>query len=390
MKDSADVVVIGGGANGCAIAYNLAKEKIQTILVEKDCLCHGASGRCGAMIWSLWSDSSSKDLAEIGSITLERFAGLEEELDADLEYKTEDYVVLVFPGRETYFREIALNTKKNLGISLDFLKPADIKKMVPYIEVEKNQIVGGYYHYSHPAESSANPFLTVQALAANAEKLGAKIHTNTEVTGIDVKNGRVETVLTSRGKISTRIVVNAAGAWSADVARMAGVKIPTMPYSEEAVVTEPLDPLPYYPLCYETWCRQTKSGQIVTGEQKLPIQQPDYNSRTSAYFLARITWALRRLIPKLGGVNILRQWAGIEDVTPDELPILGEVEEVGGLILACGCQGYGFCLSQAMGKLISDLIAKREKHRGMEELNLNRFGKKYREYPGRWYASTHS
>lgn len=388
MRDSADVVVIGGGANGCAIAYNLAKENIKTVLVEKDCLAHGASGRCGAMIWSLWSDSPSKDLAEIGSITLERFADLEEELDADLEYKTEDYIMLVSPGRETYFREIALNTKKNLGINLDFLEPEDIKKMAPYIEVENHPIVGGYYHYSHPAESSANPFLTVQALAANAEKLGAEIHTDTEVTGIEVKNGRVEKVLTSMGKISTRIVVNAAGAWSADVARMAGVRIPTMPYSEEAVVTEPIDPLPYFPLCDETWGRQTKSGQIITGESNLPIQEPGYNTRTSAYFLARITQTLQRLIPKLGGVNILRQWAGVEDVTPDELPILGEVEEVEGLILACGCQGYGFCLSQAMGKLISDLIAKREKHRGMEELNLNRFGKKYREYPGRWYVST--
>lgn len=249
--------------------------------------------------------------------------------------------------------------------------------------------MGEYYHFSHPAESSANPFLTVQALAVNAERLGAEINTDTEVTGIEVKNGRVEKILTSKGKIKTHIVVNAAGAWSADLARMAGVKIPTMPYSEEAVVTEPLDPLPYYPLGFETWGRQTKSGQIITGESELPMQEPGYNTRTSAYFLARITQALQRLIPKLGGVNILRQWAGVEDVTPDELPILGEVDEVEGLILACGCQGYGFCFSQAMGKLISDLIAKREKHRGMEELNLNRFGKEYREYPGRWYVSTH-
>lgn len=131
MRKSADVVVIGGGANGCAIAYNLAKENIKTVLVEKDCLAHGASGRCGAMIWSLWGSDPSKDLAGIGSITLERFAGLEEELDADLEYKTEDYLMLVSPGREEYFREEVLNTKKNLGINLEFLKPEDIKKMAP-------------------------------------------------------------------------------------------------------------------------------------------------------------------------------------------------------------------------------------------------------------------
>ncbi|MBA7536275.1 Hydrogen cyanide synthase subunit HcnC [subsurface metagenome] len=228
----------------------------------------------------------------------------------------------------------------------------------------------------------------MQALAANARRLGAEIYTDTEVTGIDVKNEKVEGVFTDKGKIRTHVVINAAGAWSADVARMAGVKIPTMPYHEEAIITEPLEPLPYYPLCSSTiWGRQTKSGQIISGEDYLQIQEPGYRTETTLDFLARITRVLQSMIPRLRNVNILRQWGGVEDITPDELPIVGEVDELEGLILACGCQGFGFCFSQAMGKLITDLIVKHEKCEAMEKLSLRRFKKEYREYPGRWYGS---
>lgn len=388
MKKSAEVVIIGGGINGCTIAYNLSRENIDTVLLEKGDLADGASGRCGAMIWSIWSDRPSKELAELGTITLERFAALEEELDSDLEYKTEDYLHIISPGTEAYFSEVMQNTKKNLGVCPEFLSPKEIKKMAPYIDVDNFPTVGAYHHCNRAAESSANHFLTVQALAANARRLGTEIYTDTEVTGIDVKNEKVEGVFTDKGKIRTHVVINAAGAWSADVARMAGVKIPTMPYHEEAIITEPLEPLPYYPLCSSTiWGRQTKSGQIISGEDYLQIQEPGYRTETTLDFLARITRVLQSMIPRLRNVNILRQWGGVEDITPDELPIVGEVDELEGLILACGCQGFGFCFSQAMGKLIIDLIVKHEKCEAMEKLSLRRFKKEYREYPGRWYGS---
>ncbi len=386
MKKSADVVVIGGGANGCSIAYNLAKEKVDVVVLEKNYIASGASGRCGAMIWAQWYESSGEVLSKVGNMTINRFANLEEELDTDIEYNLERSIACVRPGEEEEFEEGMLELETYFGVRPEFLKPEEIKKIAPYIGVDNLETVGGYLQTGHPSNASANPFLTVHALATNAKRLGADIYTNTELKGIIVQNGKVEGVRTSRGDIKTNIVVNASGAWSADVAGMAGIRIPTKPYSEEAVVTEPLMPLPYFPLALKNYGRQTKSGQILIGEDPLPEQGPGYNLETTLDFLPRISEMLLTLFPAMGHVNIVRQWAGVEDVTPDKLPIWGEVDELEGLILACGSQSFGFCVSQAAGEIITDIILKKDKNKDIvKALNLNRFGKKYREFSGRWY-----
>ncbi len=151
------------------------------------------------------------------------------------------------------------------------------------------------------------------------------------------------------------------------------------------MVTEPLMPLPYFTGRPETFGRQTKNGQILLGEETFPEQASSYSIETTLDFLPRITEHLLQLFPSFGNVNIQRQWAGTQDITPDELPILGKVDEVDGLILACGFT-CGFCISQAVGEIITDIILEKDKNTDIAEaLSLNRFEKKYREFPGRWY-----
>ena len=388
MKKNTEVAIIGGGINGCTIAYNLSKEGIDTVLLDKGRLANGATGRSGAMIWSKWSDepNPNKELLKLGLSTAERFAELEEELDYNIEYKTSDSLTLALPEEEGHYKAVA-NLRKNLGIPIEWLGPDEIRKEAPYIDVDNNPVSGGYHIFGHLANAGANPFYTVEALATNARRLGAEIYTYTEVIGIEVENGKIESILTTNGKIKTHIVVNAAGAWSSDVAKMAGIKIPTMPYRDEALITEPLKPLPYLVICENLWARQTKTGEIIAGEDAMPIREPGYNAEASLGSLKRTTEVMQKYIPRLGNVNILRHWGGFEDITPDELPILGEVDELQGLILACGCNGYGFCFSQALGKLITDLIVRQEKPKVMELFSLGRFGREHREYSGRWYGS---
>jgi sarcosine oxidase subunit beta len=387
MKRSAEVVIIGGGVIGCSIAYNLAMEKVDVVVLERDTLASGASGRCGGMIWAKWySHDSSELMASVSKMTLNRYAGLEEELDADIEYNLERSIACVRPGEEEAYETEARELRRFFDAHLEFVTPDEIKRLAPYIGVDNIKPVGGYLHTGHVSRASANPFLTVHALAAAATRLGATFHTDTEVTGIVVNKGRVEGVRTNRGDIASRIVVNAAGAWSADVARLCGVKIPTRPFSEEAVVTEPLMPLPYTPMLMDVYGRQTSSGQILIGENPLPEQESSYSTEVSLDFLPRISEFLLQIFPSFGGLKIQRQWAGVEDVTPDGLPILGRADEVEGLILACGL-GAGFCLSQAAGEIITDIILKKDTHREIAEaFSLNRFEKKYREFPGRWYT----
>jgi len=391
MKKSAEVVIIGGGINGCTIAYNLSKENVDVVLLEKGSLANGATGRCGGMIWS---NQYGLELTEVAISSGERFAELEQEMDADLEYERADALTLALPGEEEDFRK-AIDLQKSLNVNIEWLKPDEIRKVAPYIDVDNIPVAGGYRVFDHLANASMNPFYTVEALATNARKLGAEIHTYTEAIGINVKNGKIENVLTTQGEIKTHIVVNAAGGWSSDVAQMAGMKIPTMPYphSAAALITEPLEPLPYFPESSEIWGRQTKNGQIIAGradyispETAPPTKAPGYNTEASFDYIQHVSQIMQRYIPRLSNVNILRHWGGFFDVTPDALPILGEVDELEGLILACGCSAHGFCFSQAIGKFINDLIVGRGKTKIMESFNLGRFKKEYREYSGRWFG----
>lgn len=391
MKTSAEVVIIGGGINGCTIAYNLSKENIDAVLLEKGSIANGATGRCGGMIWS---NQSGVELSKVAISSGERFAELEQELDADLEYELADALTLALPGEEEDFRK-AIGLQKSLGVSIEWLEPDEIRKIAPYIDVDNIPVAGGYRVFDHTANASVNPFYAVEALAANARRLGAEIYTYTEVIGIKVENGKIESVLTTRGEIKTHIVVDAAGGWSSDVAQMVGIKIPTMPYphSAAALITEPLEPLPYFPESSEIWGRQTQSGQIIAGradyiapETAPPTEEPGYNTEASLDYIQHVSEIMQGYIPRLSNVNILRHWGGFYDVTPDALPILGEVDELEGLILACGCSAHGFCFSQAMGKFVTDLIVKREKSNIMGSFNLRRFKREYREYPGRWFG----
>jgi len=387
MKSSAEVVIIGGGVIGCSIAYNLAKDGVNAVVLEKKHLASGASGRCGGMIWAKWYPmETSEVMARVGNMTLNRFANLEEELETCIEYNIESTIACIKAGEEEECEPEIRELERYFDTKLEFLKPQEIKKMAPYIGVDNYESFGGYLHAGTILRASANPFLTVHALANIARRLGATIYTDTEVTGIIVENEKVKGVQTSKGDIQTNIVVDAAGAWSADVARMAaGLKIPTRPHGEEAIVTEPLMPLQYFPGISEAWGRQTKSGQILVGEETFPEQASSYSIETTLDFLPRISEHLMQMFPSFGNINIQRQWAGTQDITPDELPILGKVDEVDGLILACGFTG-GFCLSQAVGEIITDIILEKDKNPDIAEaLSLNRFKKKYREFPGRWY-----
>ena len=386
MKRSAEVVIIGGGVIGCSIAYNLAREKVNVVLVERDYLASGASGRCGAMIWAKWYPLETSELmTRVANMALNRFANLEEELETSIEYNLENTIACVKAGEEDDYDSEIAELEKYFDTRLEFLKSQEIKKMAPYIGVDNYESGGGYLRSGTIANASANPFLTVHELANAARRLGATVYPGTEVKDIIVENGKVEGLRTCKGIIKTNIIVDAAGAWSADVARMAGLKIPTRPHGEDAVVTEPLMPLPYFPEIGEVYGRQTKSGQILVGENDFPEQASGYSTDTTLDFLPRISEYLLKMFPSFGHINIQRHWAGTEDITPDELPILGKVDELDGLILACGFTG-GFCISQAVGEIITDINLEKDKNLDIAEaLSLNRFEKKYREYSGRWY-----
>jgi len=386
IKRKADVVVIGGGVTGCTIAYDLAKAGVDTVLLEKSYLGSGATGKSGGVVWD---NQPTREFIKLAKRSLERFERLEDELDSDLETHVAGSVGLAYPGEEKAFKE-GIELKRIHGVDIKWLEKDEMKGMFSEIDVDSGLIGGSW----NPSVLHLNPFKAVETLADRAVRSGARICTFTEVRGIEVRDGEVKSILTSRGRVETGIAVNAAGAWSHLVSAMAGMETPNFPvkHCAWAHVTEPIEPFPENHPYTEfsssrIWGHQTEHGGFVwgCGDYMTPVNPPrrecDYtraeldHPRASLETLERDSRSLRECIPRFNSMNILRQWQGFFDASPDARPILGEVDRVRGLVMACGTSTTGFCLSQVTGELISDLIAKGKTpmQEIFEDLNLRRF-----------------
>ncbi|RLF52609.1 MAG: FAD-binding oxidoreductase [Thermoplasmata archaeon] len=373
MIKKTDVVIIGGGVNGCSLAYNLAKRGIDVTLFEKKYLSSGATGACGAGIRQQWSTKENALLA-IESVKI--FEKLSRELDEDIEFRQGGYLIMVHDEEEMKQAEKNVSMQRSLGLKVDILEPDEINDIVPILDVKGINAVGATFC---PSDGHANPFKTTFAYANAARKLGAKLYTHTTVNKIRVKDGTVVGVSTDKGFIKTSVVVNAAGVWSRDIARLTGVKLPNVPFRKEIMATE------RFKLLFEAmvisfkdgiYFSQQREGQIVGGIP-IPGEKSGYKTMPTFAFLQHMAKTLTRYAPVLKHVNMLRHWTGFYDVTPDARPILGETPGIKGFIQCNGFSGHGFMISPMVTKILTEYIVDGRTSDILEKLSLNRFkGKK--------------
>ena len=373
MKNKADVVVIGGGVNGCSLAYNLAKRGVDVVVFEKNYLSSGATGSCGAGLRQQWSTRENAELA-IKSIKI--FETLGKDLGEDIELRQGGYLIAIHDDKGMKQAEKDIEMQRSLGLKVDILDTRQINDVVPILDVKGMNAIGATFC---PTDGHANPFKTTFAYANAAKRNGANIYTQTKVIDIKLKNKRINEVKTDKGSIKTNTVVNAAGVWSKEVAKMIGVKLPNIPFRKEIMVTERLKPMfEAMVISFKDgiYFSQQKEGQIVGGIP-IPEERSGYKTIPTFSFIQHMSKTLTGYAPTLKHVNMLRHWTGFYDVTPDARPILGETEDVKGFIQCNGFSGHGFMLSPMVIKLLSDLIADGKTSDILESLNLNRFkGKK--------------
>lgn len=373
MKNKADVVVIGGGVNGCSLAYNLAKRGVDVVVFEKKYLSSGATGSCGAGIRQQWSTKENVELA-IKSVKIFEF--LSKELGEDIELRQGGYLIAIHDDKEMKQAEKNVNMQRSLDLKVDILDPGQINDIVPILDVKGMQAIGATFC---PTDGHANPFKTTFAYANAAKRNGAKIYTHTNVIDIKLNNKRISEVKTDKGSIKTNTVVNAAGVWSKEIAEMVGVKLPNIPFRKEIMATERFKPMfEAMVISFKDgiYFSQQKEGQIVGGIP-IPEERSGYKTIPTFSFMQHMSRTLIRYAPVLKHVNMLRHWTGFYDVTPDARPILGETEEVKGFIQCHGFSGHGFMLSPMVIKLLSDFIVDGKTSDILESLNLSRFkGKK--------------
>lgn len=351
LRRSYEVVIVGAGIQGLALAYELTKLGVGDVCVlDAACPGSGASGRNGELIRSAFN---STEWARFFDVSLRRWHELSVELDFNVLFTQAGYLVVATTEDELARCVEAAATQRQLGVASELVSAREVAELAPPIDPAViasgvYQERGGYAHHD----------AAVWGYARAASRQGAEIHPSTRVTGIEVRAGRVSGVATSRGNVETRVVVDAAGGHAREVAAMAGVSVPTSPLRLEAFVTESLRPFlrPSIALLhFRGYAHQTTRGELVAGTEQA-VMEPSSSFGSTLGFIRDAAQKFVRVMPCLAGVRVIRQWAGVVDVSPDLAPVLGPVEELKGFFLDCGWV-YGFMGAPAAGMLLAHAVA---------------------------------
>jgi sarcosine oxidase subunit beta len=264
-------------------------------------------------------------------------------------------------------RNAALHVRH--GMRTRLLSPEQALEVVPHLD--PTRFVAASWN---PDDGVVFPWPFLWGYATQAEAMGVKVRTFARVTGLRRSGDRLTHVETERGTVACQLVVNAAGAWSKQVAALAGVATPNRPTRHEILVGEPLEPFldPLVSLLGTgLYFSQSQRGELVGGMGD-PEEPEGIVLGSSLRFLARFAQAATRVMPRLGGVKVVRQWAGCYDVTPDNNPILGPAGFANFHQLH-GFVGHGFMMAPAMAELYADWLTGRGKHELFDRFSLARF-----------------
>ncbi len=364
----AEIVIVGGGVIGLSIAYHLAKRGLtDVVVIERGYLAEGASGRNGGGIRQQWSTEINIRLMQESVELCRRFAV---DLGVNVWFRQGGYLFLARSTAEVARLEKNIALQNRCGVPTRMLDPEEARTIVP--EINLRGIVGAAYN---PSDGILFPWPFLWGYARQAAVLGARIFTQTPVDGLTpVATGGYD-VHTPRGVVRARRVINATGAWSPVLAKLIGVEVPTHPIRHEICSSEPLKPF-LRPMVSELasglYCSQSMRGEIVGGVT-IPSHGATYDMGSTLEFLATYARRLVRLMPILGDIKILRQWAGPYDQSPDGNPILGAAPGHPDFFLACGFVGHGFMMAPIVGKLYAEMLTGGATHEIFERYTLDRF-----------------
>jgi len=349
---------------GASVAHYLARRGItNVVLLEREAtLGAGSTGRNAGGVRHQFSTEANIRLS-IESISL--FERFRDEIGYEIDFHQDGYLFLISSERSLSEFERSLALQRRLGVPVDLISPTDAAGLAPGLEIDG--VIAATFC---GRDGICDPNGVTMGFAQSARAAGVEILRETEVTAIKLDRGMITAVETNRGPISTRTVVNAAGPHSRTIGKMIGTGIPIVPYRRHIFITGPIadrspgtEPHRRVPknhimvIDFETSFYFHREGAGVLYGMSDPDQRPGYDLTVNWEFLERVTSVATRRLPALAETSVAHAWAGLYEVTPDAMPIIGPVESVPGFYIIGGFSGHGFQHCPAAGRILADMIA---------------------------------
>jgi sarcosine oxidase subunit beta len=348
-RTSYRVVVVGAGIVGLYTAYHLARAGAGPVLVvDRGFLSSGSSGRNGGGVRQQWETRGTVRLAREAVEAYRRFG---REFGFNIWFRQTGYLFLAENEAELARLRSVHTLVESEGLPSRVL---DADGVARYVDgIAPGAAVGGTYLGS---DGTLYPFPAVWGVYEGARSLGVEVALGVEALGVEVRDGRVAGLLTSKGPVATPTVVNAAGGWSGDFSRRAGLAVPNVATRHEILATEStkpfLDPM-VVRVSDGLYFSQSMRGEIIGGISLPHRPGTSYGQGSSPAFLAAMARALVGLLPRLGALTVIRAWSGYYDDTPDGFPVIGEDPRLPGFVHGNGFGGHGFMLAPATSRRIA-------------------------------------
>ena len=351
-----EVLIVGAGVVGCSIAFHLARRGVRSVaIVEREHV--PGSGSTSKANGGIRAQFTTKVNVEMSLRSMEILDALAPEIGEPPVYRKAGYLFLTASAARLAAMERAVAFQKSLGVTVELLDRNDALGLAPF--VEGSDLVGGTF-------GARDGFIDPGALSAfflrEATGAGVELACGAEVLAIDWTQAGTFVVTTAQGKREAGIVVNAAGAWSAGIAALAGVELPVEPVRRHLLMTGPCRELPaVIPMTIDadTGVLIRKEGSCVLVAYSNPDEPAGFVTAFDPSFPERIVEPLERRFPRAAaaGRDLRRSWAGLYEVTPDHHAGLGEAASAPGFFLATGFSGHGIMHAPAAGEAVAERIA---------------------------------
>ncbi len=369
MARTAEVVIIGGGVIGASIAYHLAARGHTDVLVlERDTLGSGSTSKNAGGIRLQFSTEINVRLSQR---SLPRFLAFREEMGTDPQFHQSGYLFLITADRDVDPFTRSLELWQRLDVPARRLDERGVRELFP--ELVANDVLFATFC---ALDGHADPTSILNGYVARAREKGVEFREHEAATAIDVEGGRVTAVRAGGERIGCGTVVDAAGPWSAEVGRLAGVDVPVRPLRRHIFITEPVPGLDReFPLTIDFangLYMHRESGGVLLGMAD-PSDRPGFVQTVNADFLPTVVERALARLPILERTTIRTGWAGLYEDTPDKHPIIGAVDEVSGFVCATGFSGHGLMHAPAAGEIVAELVVGGRPALDVSSLRLERF-----------------